>query len=82
MTSLTNVELFIGSCAFSGTSSGAKKWWWALFLWGYKVSLENSYVMYKRYCELKGVPVQWTHHNWTEAIGYAHVDPEVLWRPD
>jgi hypothetical protein len=31
--------------------------------------------MYKRYCELKGVPVQWTHHDWNEAIGYAHVDP-------
>ena len=51
------------------------KWWWALFLWSYEVSLVNSYVMYKRYCELKGVPVQWTHHDWNEAIGYAHVDP-------
>jgi adenosine deaminase len=44
------------------------KWWWALFLWSYEVSLVNSYVMYKRYCELKGVPVQWTHHDWNEAI--------------
>ena len=39
------------------------KWWWALFLWGYKVSMVNSYVMMKRYCEMKGVPVLWNHHD-------------------
>ncbi len=33
------------------------KWWWALFLWGYEVSLVNSSVLMKRYCELKEVPV-------------------------
>ncbi|MFM8621986.1 MAG: hypothetical protein ACKOB3_01190, partial [Holophagaceae bacterium] len=55
------------------------KWWWALFLWGYEVSLVNSYISYKRYCELKGVPVTWTHHDWNEAIGYAHVDPNEYW---
>jgi hypothetical protein len=37
------------------------KWWGALFLWGYEVSLVNSYVSMKQYCELKGVPVLWTH---------------------
>jgi hypothetical protein len=52
------------------------KWWWALFLWGYKVSVVNSYVSMKRYCELKGVPVPWSHHDWNEAIGYTHLDPE------
>jgi hypothetical protein len=55
------------------------KWWWALFLWGYEVSLVNAYVSYKRYCELKGVPVKWTHHDWNEAIGYAHIDPDEYW---
>jgi hypothetical protein len=52
------------------------KWWWVLFLWGYEVSMVNSYVSMKRYCELKGVPVLWSHHDWNEAIGYAHLDPE------
>jgi hypothetical protein len=55
------------------------KWWWSLFLWGYEVSLVNAYVSYKRYCELKGVPVKWTHHDWNEAIGYAHIDPDEYW---
>ncbi len=55
------------------------KWRWALFLWGYKVSLVNSYVSYKRYCELKEVPVKWTHHDWNEAVGYAHADPVEYW---
>ena len=31
------------------------KWWWALFLWGYEVSMVNSYISYKWHCELKGV---------------------------
>ncbi len=48
-------------------------------MWGYEVSLVNSYVSYKRYCKLKGVPVNWTHHNWNEAIGYAHVNPDEYW---
>jgi hypothetical protein len=34
---------------------------------------------YKRYCELKGVPVKWTHHNWNQAIGYAHLEPNKDW---
>jgi hypothetical protein len=55
------------------------KWWWALFLWGYKVSLVNSYISYKRYCELKEVPVTWTHHDWNKSIGYAHVDSDEYW---
>jgi hypothetical protein len=52
------------------------KRWWALFLWGYEVSMVNSYVSMKRYCELKGVPVPWSHQDWNKAIGYAHLDPE------
>jgi len=36
-------------------------------------------VCYKRYCELKGVPVQWNHHDWNQAIGYAHLDPDEDW---
>jgi hypothetical protein len=55
------------------------KWWWALFLWGYEVSLVNAYVAMKQYCELKGVPVKWMHHNLNEAIAYAHIDPNEYW---
>jgi hypothetical protein len=38
-----------------------------------------SYMCYKRYCELKGVPVQWTHHDWNQVIRYAHLDPDKDW---
>ena len=55
------------------------KWWWSLFLRGYEVSMVNLYVMMKRYCEMKGVPVLWNHHDWNEAIGYAHLDPHEYW---
>ncbi len=38
-----------------------------------------AYVLMKRYCELKGVPVPFLHHNWNKAIGYAHLDPIEYW---
>ena len=50
-----------------------------MFLWGYKVSMVNLYVMMKWCCEMKGVPVPWNHHDWNEAIGYAHLDPHEYW---
>ncbi len=40
----------------------------------------NSYVLMKQYCELKGVPILWTHLNWNKAIGYTHLDPIEHWR--
>ena len=55
------------------------KWWWALFLWAYEVTMVNSYVSMKRYCELKGVAIPQTHHDWNETIGYTHVDPVEYW---
>ncbi len=55
------------------------KWWWALFLWDYEVSMVNLYVSMKQYCELKGVPVPWSHHNWNKAIRYAHLDLIEYW---
>ena len=42
----------------------------------------NSCMCYKRYCGLKGVPVQWTHHDWNQAIRHAHLDhyKDWLWK--
>ena len=48
------------------------KWWWDLFLWEYKMLMVNSY-------ELKGAKMMWTHHDWNETIGNAHLDPVEDW---
>ena len=55
------------------------KWCRALFLWRYEVSMMNSYISFKWYCELKGVPVKWTHHDWNQGIRYAHLDLDEDW---
>ncbi len=47
------VWLVIALCGFNETTSGGCHR-------GYKDSLVNSYVLYKHYYELKGVPVKWT----------------------
>ena len=35
--------------------------------------------MLRRYCELKGVPMPYTHHDFNEKIGYAILDPDKEW---
>ena len=56
-----------------------QKWWWSLWMWAIEVSLVNSYMMMRRYCELKGVPMPWKHHDFNEAVGYALISPESDW---
>ena len=55
------------------------KWWWALWMWGLEVSMVNAYMMYRRYMELSGRKVEWTHEGFQEAIGYAFIDPDGMW---
>ena len=51
------------------------KWWWALFMWGLKVSMQNAYMLMRRYCELKGVKMPFTHHDFIESVAFALLDP-------
>ncbi|KAK3276072.1 hypothetical protein CYMTET_15833 [Cymbomonas tetramitiformis] len=41
---------------FNGPWVRQRKWWWALFLWATGVAAVNSYLLYKRQCELRKVP--------------------------
>ncbi len=56
-----------------------EKWWWALFIWGFEVSLVNAFMLMRRYCELKGVPVCYNHHHFNEKVGLAYLDPNKYW---
>lgn len=56
-----------------------QKWWWALWLWGFEVLLVNSYRMYKRYCELCRLKIEYSHHDWREKIGCALLNPDKEW---
>ena len=51
------------------------KWWWALWLWGLEISLVNAYMMMRRYCEMNGIKVPYSHHDFREAIAHALLDP-------
>ena len=53
-----------------------QKWWWALWMWAMEVSLVNAYMMYRRYCELKGVKQEYDHHEFNEKVGYALIAPD------
>ena len=39
----------------------------------------NSYVMHVRYCEAKGLRPNYSHHDFVEKIGRAHLDPDNHW---
>jgi len=57
-----------------------QKWWWALWMWALEVSLVNSYMMLRRYCQLKNVTMPYSHHDFNEAVGYALLDPVTEWQ--
>ena len=56
-----------------------QKWWWALWMWALEVSLVNAYMMLRRYCELKGVRMPYSHHDFNEKVGYALLNPDKEW---
>ena len=56
------------------------KWWRALWLRGYEVTIVNSYCMCLHFCILAGIKMLWTHHDWNEAITYGHITPDKEWR--
>ena len=63
---LINFRWSIGYNAFSTN----QKWWWALWMWALEVSMVNAHMVLRRYCELKGVPMPYTHHDFNKKIGY------------
>ena len=53
-----------------------QKWWRKLWMWALEVSMVNTYMVLRRYCELKGVPMPYTHHDLNKEIGYAILIPD------
>ena len=51
------------------------KWWWALWIWMLEVSIVNSYMLCKGYCEIMGFRMQDSHHDFREKIGRAFLEP-------
>mmetsp|Transcript_34408 Transcript_34408/g.74375 ORF Transcript_34408/g.74375 Transcript_34408/m.74375 type:complete len:140 (-) Transcript_34408:150-569(-) len=56
------------------------KWWWALWHWLMEVPIINGYIMLKRYCELVGVDIPYTHHDFQEKIAHALLNPSTWQR--
>ena len=48
-------------------------------MWALEVSMVNAYMMLRRYCELKGVTMPYSHHEFNEKIGYALLNPGNEW---
>ena len=55
------------------------KWWWALWLWGFEVSLVNSYLLYKNFCDENGWERDYNHYDFIEAVSKAWIDPINYW---
>ena len=39
-----------------------QKWWFAIFLWIFKCSLTNCYVLYRKFHDIHGRQIPWTHY--------------------
>mmetsp|Transcript_25091 Transcript_25091/g.54722 ORF Transcript_25091/g.54722 Transcript_25091/m.54722 type:complete len:1026 (-) Transcript_25091:83-3160(-) len=55
-----------------------RKWWWSIFFWAFQMLLVNSYVAYKRQCELEDVAPM-SHYDYNRAIAMAWMDPDNHW---
>lgn len=60
-----------------------RKWWCALFWWGFQVLLVNSYVSYKTYMEEMGYTSKQilSHYEFLRQIALAWLDSDTYW-PD
>ncbi len=57
------------------SKSKNNKWWWALFLWGFEVSLVNAFHMYSCYHENFLITLKHSHYDFVEAVAQAWIDP-------
>ena len=53
------------------------KWWHAVFWWGFQVLLVNSYIVYCRYFESKGLKPM-SHCKYQEQVGKVWLDPDYF----
>ena len=49
-------------------------------MWAVGVCLTNSYVLYKRYCEVHRLPQRFTHYEWVCEIGKAWLHPDQYFK--
>lgn len=51
------------------------KWWWAIAFWAIQLLMTNAWVLYKKYHELHGLKMEFSHYSFIEAVGKAWVEP-------
>jgi len=61
------------------SKSRNNKWWWALFLWGFEVSLANAFRMYSCCHDLFQITPEYSHYDFVEAVAQAWIDPVNYW---
>ena len=53
-----------------------RKWWWSFWMWAVEVCLTNSYILYKKYCNMHKIKLNYTHYEFVCEIGKAWLYPE------
>ena len=51
-----------------------RKWWWAIFWWGFQLALTNSYILYRKYHELHLSTSALTHYEYIKQVALAWMD--------
>lgn len=53
-----------------------RKWWWSFWMWCMGMLLTNSYILYKKFCELHRVKPRYSHYEFVCFVGRAWLHPE------
>ena len=48
-----------------------RKWWWSFWMWVMEMLLKNSYVLYKKYCEMHRLKLNYTHYQFVSNVAKA-----------
>ena len=56
-----------------------RKWWWSILFWALGVILTNSYVLYIKICDDKGLGVKWrqSHYEFLQEVGMYWLNPDI-----
>ena len=51
-----------------------RKWWWSFWMWCMGMMLTNSYLLYKKYCEVHKLKVKYSHYEFVCNIAKAWIN--------
>ena len=54
-----------------------RKWWWSFWMWTMGMLLTNSFLLYKKYCEVHKLKLKYTHYEFVCNVAKAWLNVSI-----